>query len=89
MLSIEDRKKIKKLAKQYGAKKIILFGSSLKSDSESNDIDLAVEGVPANKFFEFYGILLLSLSKPVDVIDLSKKSRFTEFILRKGQVIYG
>ena len=67
----------------------MLFGSSLENDSASHDINLAVEGLPADKFFEFYGALLLSLSKAVDLVDLNTKNRFTEFILRKGRVIYG
>ena len=89
MISKDDKKKISEISKKYKVKKVLLFGSSLSSDSEVGDIDLAVEGVAPDRFFEFYGELLFGLSKPVDVVDLSKKSRFTDFISRKGVVIYG
>jgi len=41
-----------------------------------------VEGIEQKDFFTFYGELLFALSKPVDVIDLSTKSRFVEIIQR-------
>jgi hypothetical protein len=54
-----------------------------------NDIDLAVEGIRPNVFFKFYGELLRSLSKPVDLVDLSRKSLFNRIIEEKGVKIYG
>jgi len=88
MISKDDKKKISDISKKYKVKKVLLFGSSLSSESDVGDIDLAVEGVASGQFFEFCGELLLGLSKPVDVVDLSKKSRFTDFISRRGVVIY-
>ena len=75
--------------KKYKVSSIYLFGSSLDRDSESNDIDLAVEGIRPNVFFKFYGELLRSLSKPVDLVDLSRKSLFNRIIEEKGVKIYG
>jgi len=41
--------------------------------------------VPADKdYFAFYGELMCALSKPVDVIDLSKQSKFVDMVLREG-----
>ena len=88
MISKDDIEKISEISKKYKVKKVILYGSSLSTDTETCDIDLAVEGVASGHFFEFYGELLFGLSKPVDVVDLSKKSRFVDFISRKGVVIY-
>ena len=62
---------------------------SLDRDSESNDIDLAVEGIRPEIFFKFYGELLRSLSKPVDLVDLSRKSLFNRIIEERGVKIYG
>ena len=89
MISKDDREKIRETAKKFKVKRVLLFGSSLSSDTQAKDIDIAVEGLAPEKFFEFYGALLFQLSKPVDVVDLSQKSRFTDFISRKGVVIYG
>lgn len=84
MLLKKDREMILELARKYRASKVLLFGSSLSQAAESRDIDIAVEGVAAADFFAFYGELLRGLSKPVDLIDLSQKSRFVEMVQREG-----
>ena len=89
MLSEKDKIKIQDIAKKYKVKKIILFGSSSDPVKESNDIDIAVEGIPDSHFFKFYSELIFSLSKPVDVIDLSKSSSFNKLIASEGIVLYG
>jgi predicted nucleotidyltransferase len=41
------------LGKRYGAKKVVLFGSLLRSDQGPIfDIDLAVKGIPPTRFFK-------------------------------------
>ena len=89
MISERDKAIISQCAKKYSVSSIYLFGSSLNRDSESNDIDLAVEGIRPKVFFKFYGELLRSLSKPVDLVDLSRKSLFNRIIEEKGVKIYG
>ena len=88
MISEKDKKNILKLSEKYEAKKVFLFGSGSTS-KESRDIDLAVEGIPNTVFFKFYSELIFSLSKPVDLVDLSKKSRFNDLILSEGTLLYG
>ncbi len=88
MITDKDREIIEKTAAKYGAKHVILFGSSLSPDRESRDIDIGVEGIDNKDFFAFYGELLCALSKPVDVVDLSTKSSFTELIRREGVPLY-
>ena len=88
MISEKDKKTILELAKKYKVKRIILFGSASK-DKISRDIDLAVEGIPDKLFFKFYSELIFSLSKPVDLVDLSKKSKFSEIITSEGIQLYG
>ncbi|NIM12764.1 MAG: hypothetical protein GTO45_11720 [Candidatus Aminicenantes bacterium] len=89
MISEYDKKIIMKISKKYKARRVLLFGSSLSPDKESRDIDIAVEGVPPKDFFSFYGDLMLSLSKPVDVIDLSGASKFVEIVKQEGVILYG
>ena len=88
MIADKDREIIEKAAVKYHAKRVILFGSSLVPDRESRDIDIGVEGIDDKDFFAFYGELLCALSKPVDVIDLSTKSRFTDLIRQEGVPLY-
>jgi len=88
MIADRDRRIIEEMAVKYHAKRVILFGSCLSSQGESRDIDIAVEGIAEEDFFTFYGDLLCALSKPVDVVDLSAKSRFGELIRQEGLPIY-
>jgi len=88
MITDTDKKIIEQLARKYHAKRVVLFGSSLSPAREYRDIDIAVEGIEEKDFYTFYGELLCALSKPVDIIDLSKKTRFIELILREGILLY-
>jgi len=89
MISEEDKARIVEIGKRFRASKIVLFGSSISPSAEARDIDLAVEGVAPSRFFEFYGDLIFGLSKPVDLVDPSKGSRFTRLILAEGVALYG
>jgi predicted nucleotidyltransferase len=88
MITDKDRRIIAEMAAKYGAKRVVLFGSSLSPDRESRDIDIGVEGIEEKDFFAFYGELLCALSKPVDVVDLSTQSRFVELVKREGVPLY-
>ena len=89
MISQADRQTVRTLCRQYGVKKALLFGSCLEAGREAADIDLAVEGIPPGDFFRFYGDLMFALSKPVDVVDLSGRSKFLDLVRRDGVLLYG
>lgn len=89
MISERDKETITRCAKKYNVSTVYLFGSSLDRNSGHNDIDLAVKGIKPEVFFKFYGELLRYLSKPVDLVDLSRKSLFNQIIEEKGIKIYG
>lgn len=88
MITDNDKDFIIQCAKKFDVSAVILFGSSLNNEG-SNDIDLGVKGIDAKKFFKFYAELFKYLSKPVDLIDLSQKTRFTDLIEETGIRIYG
>jgi len=88
MITDTDKKIIEQLARKYHATRVVLFGSSLSPARNYRDIDIAVEGIKEKDFYTFYGELLCALSKPFDIIDLSKKTRFVELILREGIPLY-
>lgn len=89
MISNEDKYRLFEIAKKYKVSKIYLFGSNISADDEPNDIDLAVEGISDSLFFKFYSELIFALSKPVDLIDLKKKSLFSTIVKSEGFLIYG
>ena len=90
MIPKKELDKAINLAKEFGIGKLYLFGSSLyKSPTKANDYDFAVAGIAPSSFFSFYGKLLMSLSKNVDLIDISdKKGKFVNIILREGKIVY-
>ena len=89
MISEIDKKIILDLSEKYHAKRVLLFGSSADPLKEGRDIDLAVEGIDPRDFFDYYGDLMLKLSKPVDVIDLSETSKFVALVKKEGISLYG
>lgn len=88
-LKEKDRKTIIRIAKEFDAGKVWLFGSAL-ADGDYNDIDLAVEGVPDERFYEFGGRLMWELPKPVDIIDVSEHEdrMIASIVKRTGKLIY-
>ena len=89
MISEKDKQIIREISREYKASQVLLFGSALLPHQESRDIDIGVEGIPAEDFFRFYGDLLFALSKPVDIVDLSGDSKFIRMIRKEGLPLYG
>ncbi|MBU3966432.1 MAG: nucleotidyltransferase domain-containing protein [Euryarchaeota archaeon] len=88
MISENDKNVILTYAKKYKLEKVILFGSS-KERTDARDIDIGVRGIAPALFFDFCWELYRDLSKPVDVIDLSKDCLFNKLIEKDGLVLYG
>jgi len=80
--------KIIKLAKFYGAKRLILFGSSLYESTQARDIDLACDGVSGWKLYELGSRLEEELRASLDLVPLSPSTRFTKLIETRGKVLY-
>jgi predicted nucleotidyltransferase len=89
MLKKHEKDIILRCAKKYNASAVFLFGSSIEKDEGANDIDLAVKGIEKKSFFKFYAELFKQFSKPVDLVDLSRKSLFNDIIEETGVKIYG
>ncbi len=88
MIEDSDLQAIRDVSRRYQVKRVLLFGSSLGAADKAQDIDLAVEGIAPETFFTYYGDLMMRLSKPVDVVDLSNPSKFNALIMRDGLPIY-
>ena len=89
MISEQDKSKILDIGSRYHVREIFLFGSSSDPEKSGKDIDLAVAGIAPQDFFNFYGDLLFELSQPVDLIDLSKDTKFNKLVYRDGIRLYG
>ena len=88
MISPKDKRLILKHAKKYNLIRVILFGSSINS-GDARDIDIGVNGLRPELFFDFCWEIYRDLSKPVDIIDLDKKNLFNTIVEKEGVVLYG
>ena len=86
MLTREAIERCKAVAKQFGANRLVLFGSAAESHT-ARDIDLACDGVTGWDFFRFGAALEEALSMPVDLVPL-RDDRFSKYVTSRGQVIY-
>ena len=84
MIGEKDKKIILDVSNKYNVSRVILFGSSLIDTEGARDIDIAIDGIDDNNFFAYYGELMFALSMPVDVIDLSKKTKFNDMVIKTG-----
>ena len=90
-LKEEEKETIIRIAREYGVKKVWLFGSMLdpNPETEPNDIDLAAEGVPQGRFIDFYAQLIDALPKAVDLVYMDGEPPMSIIVRKRGKVIYG
>jgi predicted nucleotidyltransferase len=82
-------KEIVEISKEFGARKVLLFGSCLEDVESAQDIDIAVSGVKPRDFFNYYGKVSLTVDDEVDIIDLDDiREHLYKRILSKGRVLY-
>lgn len=86
------RDKIIELAKKYGIKKVILFGSRARGDNwDRSDIDLAISGGDRVRFtLDVDEIDIISTLLMFDVVDLDGpcNEELLESIKQDGVVLY-
>jgi len=73
--------------KAYGAREVYLFGSVASGTIRpGSDIDMAVSGLPPEKFFEAMGAARRILRKPLDLVDLDEVNPFTQYLKDEGEL---
>jgi len=84
----EDLETAKRIARAYGATRLILFGSAQEDPAAARDLDLAVDGIEGWEVWRFAGDLAEQVAVPLDVVPLQLSNAFTRRIERRGQVLY-
>jgi len=85
-----EREKIDRaveIARDFGATRLIIFGSSASSPETAKDLDLACDGVEGWRLFEMGARLEEELQVPLDLVPLDPPTRFTRMIERRGRVL--
>ena len=75
------------VARRFGAKRLLLFGSALENPATARDLDLACDGVEGWKLYELGACLEEALQMPLDLIPLTPATRLTRLIERQGKVL--
>lgn len=85
----DDIKKAIEILKENGAKEVFIFGSIANGKFNMNsDIDIAVRGIEAEKFYKVASILMFELENEFDLIDLDdKENRFSQMLLEVGGLL--
>lgn len=76
------------ILRRHGARRVLVFGSALRSPETARDLDLACDGVPPRKYLTALADLTDQLGLPVDLVDLSEESPFTRLVRSRGEVVY-
>jgi predicted nucleotidyltransferase len=79
--------KVIRVAQQFGATRLLLFGSALEHPEKARDLDLACDGVPGWKLFELSAALEETLGVPLDLIPLDPPTPFTRLIEKQARVL--
>lgn len=65
----------------YGAEAVFVFGSAAnRIMGKHSDIDLAVSGLPPERFIAAMGDAREILERPLDLIDLDEENPFTRYL---------
>lgn len=84
------RKKLTEVAaafKAAGAGEVYLFGSAVRGTRHGgSDVDLAVAGLPPEKFLTLLARATEMLGCPVDLVDLDEDSPFTRYLKQEGEL---
>lgn len=78
------------LVSEFLAKKVVLFGSVLNEEyfKEGSDIDIAVEGLPAELYFTAIARLMMESPFEVDLKPMENLSVLLRQRVAKGKVLY-
>jgi len=73
----------------HGATEVYVYGSVTTDrwNPEWSDLDLAVRGLPPERYFRASGDVVRSIECEVDVLDLDVPSRLVTFLQEEGELL--
>lgn len=77
-----------RIARDYGATRVVLFGSAVDRPAEARDLDLAVEGVEGWGFYRLGAQLDRALGVSVDLMALHPPTPASRLVEKWGRVLY-
>ena len=75
------------ILQEEGAREVYVFGSAASGTlREGSDVDMAVSGLPPERFFRAMGRAGDVLRRPLDLVDLDEDSPFTRYLRQEGEL---
>lgn len=85
--TIKDIETAARILRQAGATEVFVFGSVARGEPRpDSDLDIAVRGLPPEKFFATMSAITFAISRSFDLIDLDEENPFTEFLQKEGEL---
>lgn len=70
-----------RILRAQGAREVYLFGSLATGRAHGgSDVDLAVTGLPPERFFHALGLAADVLDRPLSLVDLDEDTPFTRYL---------
>jgi len=76
------------VAKRYGAKRLVLFGSALTDKESAQDIDFISKGIQGWSLYEMAALMEHAAHALVDVVPEEQGTEFVDYNIKRGKVIY-
>ncbi len=77
-----------RILREEGATEVYVFGSAAHGKMRpDSDIDLAIRGLPPEKFFPSMGKVGDAISRVFDLVDLDDNNLFTRFLEEEGELV--
>lgn len=76
-----------RVAREFGAKRLLPFGSGLENPTAARDLDVACAGVPGWKLFELASALEETMGIPLDLVPLDPPTPFTRLMEKRARVL--
>jgi len=88
MVTSEQINKCVEIARRYGARKLVLFGSAVTDPANARDIDLLCEGVDSGRFLSMGAEMENETGTLVDTVPADEQTPFVRYNMPKGRVVY-
>lgn len=76
-----------RILREQGATEVFVFGSAASDTMRpDSDIDLAVRGLPPEKFFRAMSLVTRAVHRTLDLIDLDEPSMFSAYLQERGEL---
>lgn len=73
--------------RRHGASAVYLFGSQAAATAHADsDVDIAVKGLPPQRFFRAMADAQAVLDRVLDLVDLDEPSPFVDYLLQSGEL---